>query len=418
MRRLRPSLIVAMLACLCAAAGPSKMDRLIHDNRRTLIVRDGDFAGDGAAFLRAAIDGAQFVAIGEQHGTREIPDFATAVCRAMAPRGLDAIAVEAGPVAIGQVAPWTRRADGAALMGKAEAATPDFIAFFNWRPEFDFLGACQAAAGPRVAVWGLDQEFVGAPDLLLREIVARGGHGSLGEIARPVLTACQAATAASIASGAWQDACVFKLPDADWARLRDAAAQSGDADARGLAAALRKTQHIYTAHESGHGYEANRERALLLKQNFLADETRAAGLLGRTPRVLLKFGENHLYRGFDMTNQVDLGNFVTEFADGLGQTSLHIAIIGMRGTNAENAGPGRPSRSVAFQAETSPGSDFAFMKPFFDQADAHAMTVFDMRPFRPVFASLGPVDRETERLIFGYDLVVVSPAVHAAGDIR
>jgi hypothetical protein len=104
-------------------------------------------------------------------------------------------------------------------------------------------------------------------------------------------------------------------------RLQAAIARAGDPHLIALVSALIKTRHIYTQHETGHAYDANRERALLLKANFLADYTALSIRLKRPPRVLLKFGANHLYRGFDTTNLADLGNFVTEFADGLGSTS-------------------------------------------------------------------------------------------------
>jgi hypothetical protein len=104
-----------------------------------------------------------------------------------------------------------------------------------------------------------------------------------------------------------------------------------DLRARELAAALIKTQHIYSFHESGHGYEANRERALLLKHNLIEDYQQLSKASGRPSRVILKFGGNHLYKGFDETNLNDLGNFVTEFADSLGSISLHIEILGIRG---------------------------------------------------------------------------------------
>jgi hypothetical protein len=45
----------------------------------------------------------------------------------------------------------------------------------------------------------------------------------------------------------------------------------------------------------------------------------------------------------------------------------------------------------------------------FDNMLADGFTVFDLRGFRPGFQSLGPVDREMERLIFGYDFLVLIP---------
>ncbi len=61
--------------------------------------------------------------------------------------------------------------------------------------------------------------------------------------------------------------------------------------AQELTAALIKTQHIYSSHESGHSYEANSERALLLRHNFLADYQQLSKTAGRPPACFSSFWE-------------------------------------------------------------------------------------------------------------------------------
>jgi hypothetical protein len=151
---------------------------------------------------------------------------------------------------------------------------------------------------------------------------------------------------------------------------------------------------------------------LLLKHNFLAQFQQLAATTGKPPRVLLKFGENHLYKGFDETDLNDLGNFVTEFADGLGSTSLHIAILGIRGEDEAKFGPGQADRPVAKDA--APGA----LGPFSVEAYRKAWTVFDLRPLRSEFARLGHIDRAVERLTFGYDTLVLIPEVTAQDAVQ
>jgi hypothetical protein len=209
---------------------------------------------------------------------------------------------------------------------------------------------------------------------------------------------------------------MFRLPGDRLQALGTELAKTGNRHAEDLVDALVKTQTIYLAHEGGHAYDANRERALLLKQNFVADYRRLAAASAHPPRVLLKFGENHLFRGFDPGNLADLGNFVTEFADGMNSRSLHIAVLGMHGEAAAVSAPGKPSTANA--ADLITASDWAFLRPLFAAADRTAFTAFDLRPLRPHFAALGPVDRELERLVFGYDLVVLMPTTTAATEIE
>ncbi len=411
-------IVCAGLSGTAAATTPSSdLTALLRAGRHRLVLRHGALNGDGAPILRQALHDAQFIAIGEQHGTQEVPQFVAAVCRAMAQDGLDALAVEAGPFAVAHIQPWTQQRDGAGMLRLTEQDFPDFIAFFAWKQEFDLLTACETAVQPPPALWGLDQEFLGAPAFLLQSATKAGGDDAVNAAARALLDQCRGFTRESVASGDWKKSCVFRLSDADLARLHAAVVRGGGPHLITLVSALLKTRHIYTQHETGHAYEANRERALLLKANFLTDYNALSAHLKRPPRVLLKFGANHLYRGFDTTNLADLGNFVTEFADGLGTTSLHIAVLGLRGTSAENAGPGKPSKVATMQPAGMTGGEFGFLGPLVAQADADGMTMFDMRPLRSHLASIEPIDRELERLILGYDLVILIPSVRAETDI-
>ena len=407
-------IIYVGLSGAAAANTPSPdLTAMLRAGRHTLTVRDGVLDGEGAPFLRQAVHDAQFIAIGEQHGTQEVPQFVVAVCRAVSQDGLDAMAVEAGPFAVATLQPWTRQSQGADRLRDAEKDFPDFIAFFAWQQEFNLLTECENSVHPPPALWGLDQEFLGAPAFLLQSVVNGRPNDAVKAAAQAMLEQCRGFTRDSVARDDWKKSCMFRLSDADLARLQAAVAGAGDPHLIALMSALVKTRHIYTEHETGHAYDANRERALLLKANFLANYTALSARLARPPRVLLKFGANHLYRGFDTTNLADLGNFVTEFADGLGSQSLHIAIMGLHGMNAENAGPGKPSHATGMQ----PGGEFGFLTPLAAQAGSTGMTIFDMRMLRSRLGSFGPIDRELERLILGYDPVVLIPSVRAETDI-
>ena len=73
------------------------------------------------------------------------------------------------------------------------------------------------------------------------------------------------------------------------------------------------------------------------------------------------------------------------------------------------AGIGRPAAPAPLNLAEDKDSDFLYLKPMFDNVLADGFTVFDLRSFRPDFRSIGPVDRELERLIFGYDFLVLIP---------
>jgi hypothetical protein len=54
-----------------------------------------------------------------------------------------------------------------------------------------------------------------------------------------------------------------------------------------------------------------------------------------------------------------------------------------------------------------------FLAPLYAEANPGGWTVFDLRPLRSKFASFDHADRDLERLIFGYDMLVLVPAVTA-----
>jgi len=311
---------VSFLTLLCvtaqiATAQQAPLVKLLEANRYPLSVRDGDMGGAGAAFVKQLVAEAQFVAIGEEHGTREVPQFVWATCRAMASGKLDAMAVEAGPLMTERLQQWTAESDGRSKLAAFERQYPDSIAFFHWRQEFDLLSQCQQATAPHpIRLWGLDQEFLGSPDYLLQQILETNPGPQAEAITKRIQAQCSADTKKSRTTGSWKDSCMLRLSPVDLASLQSAVEATRNRRALRLIAVLIKTQHIYSQHEGGQSYEANRERALLLKRNFLADYQQMSKQNGRPPRVLLKFGGNHLYKGFDQTDQNDLGNFITEFA--------------------------------------------------------------------------------------------------------
>ena len=254
----------------------------------------------------------------------------------------------------------------------------------------------------------MDQEFLGSPNFLLQEILDSKPGPDVAAKAQALLSACTADTKTAAASGKFSDLCILHSPPSAFLDLKAAARVSGNAQAERLASALVKTETINALYDTGQNYESNRERVSNLKQNFTADYLHLAQQRGHEPRVLLKFGDNHLYRGFDTTNTSNLGNYISEFADERGFTSLHILIRGIRGQESHNMGTGRPDQSTDVDYAKSPEGEPLSLTPFYGQADPNQWTLFDLRPLRPKLRSLGHVDRELERLILGYDLVVIT----------
>lgn len=401
------SLCLASLLLAQAAPPAETFADRVSKNHYSLAVKDGRLTGDGAAVLQSALNDAQFVLLGEDHGIAQIPQFDGAVCSMVAPKGFHDLAVEVGPSAAEQLNQWVAAKDGRQQLTAFEKDFPETIAFYNWSEEFDFLAHCSQSAGGTLRIWGLDQELMGSSRWLLTQILKQHLSATAAAEGKRLLEENDAARAKAAQSGNPFDLFMLSASDAELAHFRETLAHEGNPALPKMLDSLLESRDIYHKFQENRGFESNRQRALLLKRNFIQNYSFGSqGESGQT-KVILKFGAWHLFKGFNPLRNNDLGNFITELADYQQSQSVHILILGMKGTQARFAGIGKPTEAAAFNLAEDKDSDFLYMKPFFEKTSPEGMALFDLRAFRQGFSSLGPSDREMERLVFGYDFLVM-----------
>ena len=393
-----------------ALAQENSFTARLLQNRYQIDFQEGRWSGNGVPVLQNALGGAQFVLIGEDHGISQIPQFAGAVCDLIGPQRFRTMAIETGPLAANELQQWITADSGRTSLVDFETKFPETIAFYNFQEEYDLLTHCaRAAQGGQFRLWGLDQELMGSSRLILTRILETHPGKQATEAAHRLLQKNNDAHAAAVKSGSPGDIFMMTASDAELNNLKNLLQKEGNPISQGLIEALIKSRDIYQKNMNGSGYESNRERSLLMKSNFVTDYKQATQADGVPPKVLLKFGAWHMYTGINPLRNNDLGNFVTELADGQGTTSLHIAILGVKGSQLRFAGIGRPYQPADFNLAEDKDSDFLFLKPMFDNLESGGWTMFDLRGLRKGFRSLEPVDKEMERIIFGYDLLVLIP---------
>ena len=140
----RSVLALALVAIPLAAQTVHKptLDEALQQARTPIYLVDGKFSGAGADVFTQAVAQSKFVLLGEDHLTREIPEFASALCDAMHP---DAYAVEAGPEAAGFVNGLLKSPDRIARMAARSKAHANNMAFLDVREENDLAAHCAAA---------------------------------------------------------------------------------------------------------------------------------------------------------------------------------------------------------------------------------------------------------------------------------
>ncbi len=369
----------------------------------------GVLAGKGADILKQAIDDATFVMLGEDHGIEQIPAFDAAVCAELAPKGFHRVALEVGPSVADTLASAASDPKRGAQQVKAfDARYPESIAFYTWREDFAFLSSCAKAITAEksaLEIWGVDQELMGTSQLLLDRILAT----ELDADTRKAIEALAAeAKDDRVAAKKTNDFGKLFMISADQKAL-DAAAQllaaHGSKAAQAIFASLLASRAIYQGQMSSQPYESNRTRAQLMKDQFFGALSAAASKDKAMPKVIVKLGAWHLYRGLNPLHGSELGNLIAEAAAAHDVHAVNVLVLGVTGKQLTATGPGayKPA-ALDLRDKDSP---YAFLGDFFRAQQPHAYTLFDLRALRPDFDSFGKLDPEMERTIFGYDFLVL-----------
>ncbi|MEO6580634.1 MAG: hypothetical protein ABIN83_05735 [Sphingomicrobium sp.] len=357
----------------------------------------GRLSGPGATLLKEAISAARFIAVGEDHFTHEIPLFVSALCDLTAP-DLAALALEVGPRSLKLLEPGLAAPDREQRMKRVFANHPNAVAFLDSRDDNAMAAHCQKTSRNRAfRLIGADQEFVNAPSFLLDRILVT----RLSPVARRAMIELKKrnheAEARTRATGDPSQLFLFSADDKAWADAEKALVQGGNPEARGILADLRESHSIYALNSSPTPAMSNERRARLLKRNLVAG-------LPERGKVILKFGDWHLYKGFNPLKQRDLGNFVAEYADMRGERSLHILVLGAKGTHAAFAGFAKPPVHAPFVM--SDDKDYHWFKAAVGAQLSSGWTLYDLRALR--FRSLD-MDADWTRTVYGYDLMIVIP---------
>jgi hypothetical protein len=384
--------------------------------RDPLVLSDGKLLGTGAVLLNAAVQQSRFVMLGEDHITREIPQFAAALCDIMHP---DAYAVEAGPSAALFVNGLLEKPNRLDMMAARSKAYPNNMAFLDIREENDLAVHCAASShNPNFSLWGLDQEFLGSASTLLAAMAA----SNPGPKSRAAITAAQMkdhiAEAEAQRTGDFGKLFLLAATDADVQALQTAIDIDGNAKTQNLLSEFTVSHRIYRLNTEG-SPDSNLVRAELLKQHFLASYV-PFKQQNPVPHIFFKLGDNHTGKGFNYTHELNLGNFVAELAAGEQVQSLHIFVLGARGEHYAINGYGRPWGLQSFVLTDDPNYKWlapavANMLPQGPGGAGTTLTLFDLRRLR--YRGLD-LSREWEHAIYSYDICILMPELKVATPIE
>lgn len=364
----------ACLLVICfvgfAAAQQEKSDKSV---RADLEQYQYDLLTDGKVFLSDRARSASFFLLGELHGENEIPSLLRALWPEMWRDGYRYIAAEMSPWAANQLefTPADRQPKPLTLWSKQEAL---FV---------HSLGASQPV------LWGCDMDEF-QPHLLIRDLAAANPSS-------PSLTRMIDVTK----SGYKREMAPELLQLVQGlSTIRDQ--QINDVSLLGNVRATLEIDNDRLNPDAKLPAQLRRES--LMKELFLLHYEKN---ISSNPeaKVMLRFGRNHLHRGYDARGISTLGNFVAEFAFAQHKTAFNVAAFGAGG-KASLAGE-------TWDADER-SDDLAFA--YLASLARYSATVFDLRPLRETLHRIPKENRSAvqQRLIYwadSYDAIICYKSV-------
>lgn len=313
----------------------------------TIRQHEYDLSTQGRVFLLKEAGSASFFMLGELHGEKEIPALLRMIWPPMWQAGYRHIAAELSPWAANRL---EFRPPGASepIRGLWSQAEATFAASFN--------------RGRGAVLWGCDIEEA-QPNLPIRDLAAANpGNRNLQSalemtrlgyrrsMARELLQRLREATGVKdlFAGGVSLRSNILRTLEIEIARL--------GADTR---------------------LEASIRREALMKELFYRHWQSSP-----QPKVLLRFGRNHLHRGYDRRGVSTLGNFVAELAVARGLQAFNVAAF---------AAGGRIYWSGQLLEADERKDDPAL--EFLASLAQYPATVFDLRPIRQALHRIPEIQR-------------------------
>jgi erythromycin esterase-like protein len=354
---------VLLAGPVCADPVDERIATIIDEQARHLSVGHDTLDGPGGQWLLAEAAESPFVLLAESHLTRETPRLSAALLSALRPHGFGAFAIETGPIVTAHAQRLLSEGRGDELAGLL-VDTPYTAAFIDYRPE---LALIEHAVESGYELWGLDQVFAGGARFALGQLLETAEDQTARSRAEAALSAAREGFQHFAQTGERSKGFLQSADEATFEALREAFADQPEA--LRIIDELAASSLVYRLYGRGANYESNYRRIQLMKRH-LAERLHSAN---PETKVVMKFGNYHMGRGYSPMNQLDLGNAAAELAVLRGGDSLHVQVSALRQEDGEGA------------MQSLEG-----LMPYLDRFADHVpeggeWVVFDLRPLRPVF---------------------------------
>ena len=372
--------------------------------RNRLPISIGDTAsGSGWDWLVREASSARFTLVGEENGVAETARFSSALFTALRRSGYSRMAVGLSP-AMAMEVETAARMDG--LKGITDVLNnPGAFTFYSLREEARFL-ADVIQAGPKNerVLWGLDREIFSDRYLISRL------ESKVPQRARDEFDRLKTAS-----SNAWARFEQTRNPD-DMFILAEvptlvstlrAQWPTADRESDTVMRTLEGSLAIETAERTGGRWPYFQSRAQWMRSNF-ADLIRADKERKAPPKILMRFGYNHVIRGANYINVFDIGAMADEVAALTGEQAFHIIVLPGPGSRQAVPGEARSFRSISSDQFDGLEAGDARLTRILPNPNAAGHEVINLRALRPLaMRGLESWNPDVVRTIHGYDAAVI-----------
>ena len=389
---------------------PGPQARLLEalQKNRLPITMSGAPAGRGWDWLVQQARGARFTLIGEEHGVAETAQLSAALFKALRGSGYTRMAIELSPIVAQDIETAARRNGLQGIL--------DFFALTTtWSPmylreEAQFIAAVIGAApkGGRV-LWGFDREIFSDRYLISRL------EPRVPPRARESFTRLKAASLNAYAEQQkdpgppflfTQDPALVSTVRAEW--------PNPDRESDMILRTLEESLAINAVARTGTAWDSSERRAQWMRNNF-AERLREERARGTQPKLMMKFGYNHMIRGANYVNIFDLGSMTDEVAALNGGHAFHILVLPGTGSHQAVLGPNRSFVSVSSDEFDEFQAGDKRLTRVLSNANATGHEVIDLRPLRTLaMRGLEGWNTDVVKTIHGYDAAVIWKGAHAS----
>jgi hypothetical protein len=381
--------VIALQATsLTLLAQDSLIAKIVNQSQSTFSFKTNTFRGIGWDTLVSQIQKSDFVFIGEDHFTNEIPLFTSAIATKVE---FDNFFIETDPYSA-KIIESKIKTLGDLNFKKYQDEFEEVFSFYGLEPESQLF---KQLVKSNTVIYGTDQILMNADRLICNDLKNKTKNKKAKKIYEDIEAKSKVHFADFLKDPSKP---MYLMTEEFEKQLQELKTLRLSQEEIEIINDLQLTAKIYK--EQNHHL-----RIQLMKNNLMKVYPK-----WHNKKNLFKYGAIHISKGESFFKIYDIGNLVNNIADSEFKNSLHIMIVGKSGMQ------GSPFKGFPANAVDENSDILKFLKPLFSVVTSEDWHCFDLRQLRDA-KEKGKVevkDITLSRTIDGYDYVIIIPKVTAA----